>query len=102
MNAGIIVAGGEGARYGSYKQREMLLDKRVYQHVLDVFISSDLIESIYLVVHEDLYKEIEKDLSMYKTEKTIVLCKGGETRSQSVYNAVSIIDKGYNLSLIHI
>ena len=100
MNAGIIVAGGEGARYGSYKQREMLLNKRVYQYALDVFISSDLIESIYLVVHEDLYKEIEKDLSMYKTEKTIFLCKGGETRSQSVFYAVSIIDKGYNKDCI--
>ena len=91
MNAGIIVAAGEGTRYGSYKQREMLLDKRVYQHVLDVFISSDLIESIYLVVHENLYKAIEKDLSTYKTEKTIFLCKGGDTRPQSVYNAVSML-----------
>ena len=71
MNAGIIVAGGEGARYGSYKQREMLLDKRVYQYGLDVFISSDLIESIYLVVHNDLYKTIEKDLTTYNTKKTI-------------------------------
>jgi len=78
MNVGIIVAAGEGTRFGSYeryrqfgkfKQTEMLLNKKVYQHALDVFVSSDLIESIYLVVHEDLYETIEEDLSAYNTEK---------------------------------
>ena len=78
MNAGIIVAAGSGARFGSYKQNEMLLDKKVYQHVLDVFVSSDLIESIHLVVHNDLYKTIEKDLTIYNTKKRIFLCKGGQ------------------------
>ncbi len=96
MNAGVIVAAGAGTRFGSYKQTEMLLDKKVYQHSLDVFISSDFIESIYLVVHKDLYKTIEKDLATYNTEKRIFLCKGGETRAQSVYNALSIIDQNYN------
>ncbi len=96
MNAGIIVAAGEGTRFGKFKQTEILLDKRVYQHVLDIFISSDLIESIYLVVHKDLYKTIEQDLNKYQTEKKIFLCKGGDTRSHSVYNAISLIDQNYN------
>ena len=96
MNAGIIVAAGTGNRFGSYKQTEMLCNKKVYQHVLDVFVSSDLIESIYLVVHKDLYKSIEKDLTMYNTEKKIFLCKGGKTRAQSVYNAISTLDQNYN------
>ncbi len=63
MNVGIIVAAGEGTRFGKFKQTEMLLDKKVYQHVLDVFVSSDLIELICLVVHEDLYKTIKQDLN---------------------------------------
>ena len=96
MNAGIIVAAGSGARFGSYKQNEMLLDKKVYQHVLDVFVSSDLIESIHLVVHNDLYKTIEKDLTIYNTKKRIFLCKGGQTRAESVYNAVSSVGESYD------
>ena len=31
MNVGIIVAAGEGTRFGKFKQTEMLLDKKVYQ-----------------------------------------------------------------------
>lgn len=96
MNAGIIVAAGEGNRYGSYKQVEPLLDKKIYQYALDVFIRSNLIDAIYLVVHKDLRNIIEKDLSAYNTEKTIFLCTGGDTRSQSVYNAVSLLDQNYN------
>ena len=93
MNVGIIVAAGEGTRFGKFKQTEMLLDKKVYQHVLDVFVSSDLIELICLVVHEDLYETIKQDLNAYNTEKKIFVCEGGDTRLQSVYNAVSNIRK---------
>ena len=50
MNAGIIVAAGKGERYGSYKQTETLLNKKVYQYSLDVFNVADLIKSIYLVL----------------------------------------------------
>ena len=45
MNVGIIVAAGKGERYGSYKQTETLLNKKVYQYSLDVFNIVDLIES---------------------------------------------------------
>ena len=81
MNAGIIVAAGTGNRFGSYKQTEMLCNKKVYQHVLDVFVSSDLIESIYLVVHKDLYKSIKKDLTMYNTEKKNIFMQRRKNKS---------------------
>ena len=47
MNAGVIVAAGKGERYGSYKQIKILLNKKVYQYSLDIFNTSDLIDSIY-------------------------------------------------------
>ena len=41
MNAGIIVAAGEGTRYGSHKQVEPLLNKKVYQYALYAFLGSE-------------------------------------------------------------
>tara|TARA_Y100001970_G_scaffold284023_1_gene400524 strand:- start:615 stop:1742 length:1128 start_codon:yes stop_codon:yes gene_type:complete len=101
MNAGIIVAAGEGTRYGSYKQMEPLLDKKVYQYALDVFLGSELIDIIYLVVNKDLYGLIEKDLNKHNTSKSIILCEGGDTRAQSVYNAIMLIDHKYDKVCIH-
>ena len=101
MNAGIIVAAGKGERYGSYKQTETLLNKKVYQYSLDVFNIVDLIESVYLVVAEEIYNSIEEDLKSYPNNKPILLCRGGDTRAQSVYNAIKIISDVYDKVCIH-
>ena len=101
MNAGIIVAAGKGERYGSYKQTETLLNKKVYQYSLDVFNIVDIIESVYLVVAEEIYNSIEEDLKSYPNNKPILLCRGGDTRAQSVYNAIKIISDVYDKVCIH-
>ena len=93
MNAGIIVAAGEGTRYGSHKQVEPLLDKKVYQYALDAFLGSELIDIVYLVVNKDLYDINQKDLNQYNASKSIILCEGGDTRAKSVYNAISKLIK---------
>ena len=101
MNAGIIVAAGEGTRYGSHKQVEPLLDKKVYQYALDAFLGSELIDIVYLVVNKDLYDIIQKDLNQYNASKSIILCEGGDTRAKSVYNAITQIDQKYDKICIH-
>tara|TARA_B100000929_G_scaffold52871_1_gene38795 strand:+ start:169 stop:831 length:663 start_codon:yes stop_codon:yes gene_type:complete len=101
MNAGIIVAAGKGERYGSYKQTEILINKKVYQYSLDVFNIVDLIESVYLVVAEEIYSSIEEDLQSYQNNKPIFLCRGGDTRAQSVYNAIKSISNVYDKVCIH-
>ena len=73
MNAGIIVAAGKGERYGSYKQTEILLNKKIYQYSLDVFNVTDLIKSIYLVVTQEIYNSVEEDLRSYQNNKPIFL-----------------------------
>ena len=101
MNAGIIVAAGKGERYGSYKQTETLLNKKVYQYSLDVFNVADLIKSIYLVVAQEIYNSVEEDLRSYQNNKPIFLCKGGNTRAQSVYNAIQTFNDSYDKVCIH-
>ena len=101
MNAGVIVAGGTGNRFGSYKQPAVLNNKPVYQHSLDVFNESILVDTIYLVLPNDLLDQVEKDLSTYQSNKSIILCEGGDTRADSVYNAIQKLDDDNKLVFIH-
>lgn len=101
MNIGVIVAGGTGERFGGHKQTTILNNKPVYQYSLDVFNGSDLIDSIYLVLPKDLLVEIKKDLSTYNSSKPVILCEGGETRSESVYNAIKQLDSNTKIVFIH-
>ena len=101
MNVGVIVAGGKGSRFGGYKQTAILNNRPLYQYSLDIFNNSDSIDSIYLVIPKDLSPEIKKDLSTYDKNKPIILCDGGETRSESVYNAIKILSKDTKTVFIH-
>ena len=101
MNAGVIVAGGTGNRFGSYKQTAVLNNKPVYQHSLDVFNESILVDTIYLVLPNDLLDQVEKDLSTYQSNKSIILCEGGDTRADSVYSAIQKLDDNNKLVFIH-
>ena len=101
MNAGLIVAGGRGSRFGGYKQTAALNNKPVYQHSLDVFNESHLVDIIYLVFPNDLLDQVEKDLFTYQSNKTIILCEGGETRANSVYSAIQKLDNAIKLVFIH-
>jgi len=101
MNIGVIVAGGTGERFGGHKQTTVLNNKPIYQYSLDVFNDSDLIDSIYLVFPKDLLVEIKNDLSTYNSSKPVILCQGGETRSESVYNAIKQLDSNTKIVIIH-
>ncbi len=101
MNVGVIVAGGKGSRFGGYKQTAILNNRPLYQYSLDIFNNSDSIDSIYLVIPKDLSPGIKKDLSTYDKNKPIILCDGGETRSESVYNAIKILSKDTKTVFIH-
>ena len=91
MNAGVIVAGGKGSRFGGYKQTTTLHNKPIYQYSVDIFNSSDAIDIVYLVIPKDLFPKITKHLSNLHSSKSIILCEGGKTRSDSVYNAIKKI-----------
>ena len=101
MNAGIIVAGGTGRRFGGYKQAAILNNKPIYQYSIDVFNQSNVIGVIFLVIPKDLQQQTLQETSSMrmgfhpsiKLNIPIYLCYGGNTRSESVYNAIKKIDK---------
>ena len=53
------------------------------------------------MVAEEIYSSIEEDLKSYPNNKPILLCRGGDTRAQSVYNAIKIISDVYDKVCIH-
>jgi 2-C-methyl-D-erythritol 4-phosphate cytidylyltransferase len=76
----IIVAAGEGKRFGSAKQFALLKGKPVLDRTLETFEEHMKVTEIILVVREDWLRE--KYLSRYK--KLAAVVRGGERRQDSV------------------
>ena len=99
-NVAIILGAGSGERFGSYKQIEMINNKAVYSYSLDVFVDTNLFSTIFLVVPKKLINLIKKQLNEPKY-KDIIICEGGDSRSQSVHNAFSKIPPKNKKIFIH-
>jgi len=89
-NIAIIVGAGSGERFGSYKQVETINNKPVYKYSIDAFLNSDCFSQIILAVPKKLINVIPNQLTEERY-KDIIVCEGGNTRAQSVYNAFSKI-----------
>ena len=85
-NIAIIVGAGLGQRFGSFKQVEIINNKPVYLYSVDAFINTNSFSSIIVVVPKELTKTVSKDLADDRY-KNVIVCDGGNSRSQSVYNA---------------
>ena len=89
-NIAIIVGAGSGERFGSYKQVETINNKPVYKYSIDAFLNSDCFSQIILAIPKKLFSVIANQLNEDRY-KDIIICEGGNTRAQSVYNAFSKI-----------
>ena len=99
-NVAIILGAGSGARFGSYKQVEMINNKAVYSYSLDVFVDTNLFSKIFLVVPKKLIDLIKNQLNEPKY-KDVIICEGGDSRAQSVHNAFSKITTKNKKIFIH-
>lgn len=99
-NIAIIVGAGSGKRFGSFKQLEVIQNKPVYQHSLDVFVSSRIFSKIFLVLHTKLIESVKKEISNKKYDN-VVICEGGGTRIESTYNAFNEIKNQQSKVFIH-
>lgn len=94
----IIVAAGKAERFGGQipKQYQNLAGKPVLAHSLDLFLAQQDCKGIILVLnpdHENLYQEsIHKTLPAEKRD-LIKIIHGGQTRQDSVKNAMQFLDK---------
>ncbi len=90
MIAGILLAGGRGERVNSKvpKQFMKLGDKYLFEYPLESFRMSNIFEHIVLVVPKDWI-----DFVKVRTPSDIHVIVGGDTRSESVRNALDFLEK---------
>lgn len=103
-NLAIIVAAGNGRRFGADVPKQYILhkNKMLLRHCLDVFIKSKPIDAILTVIHpehREYYEQAIKGLD----EKMLPPVIGGAERQDSVYLALKAIDQyGYNPDFVYI
>ena len=87
---GIILLAGDSTRYGNQKNKnfELLENGTVLDYNLKVFLNSNLIDNIILVIREQDILEIMSILDKYEIEKKVTIVFGGQSRRESVYNAL--------------
>lgn len=94
----IIPAGGSSSRYkGKNKLLEVLTNKPVIMHSIDLFSQIEEIEEIIIPASLGLIPILENITKEYKNVKII---QGGKNRQESVYNALSAIEE-CDFVLIH-
>ena len=104
MNIAIIVAGGKGNRFGGELPKQFVLinGKPLMAYTLEVFNSSKHIDEIAIVSHKDYLSKTRDIVEQYHFNKVSYIIEGGETRQESVYNALKAITaKDDDVVLIH-
>lgn len=76
----ILLAAGEGKRFCGDKIMADLSGKPLFLHALETFLTSDLIDRAYIVVHDRNVKKIKK-----LVPATVTVVSGGKTRFESSY-----------------
>ncbi len=90
----IIPAGGVGRRFGSSipKQYVKVKGKEIIAYTLEAFQKSELIEGIVIAAEESFFELLEEVKEEYGFTKIKKVVKGGNTRQDSVYNALSSLE----------
>ena len=101
MVFGIVLAGGKGSRMGNTvmpKQFLKLGTKPILVHTVEKFFVNSRFEKIIVPTHRSWVEHarnlIEKNLG--KTDKVVVI-DGGETRNDTIMNAIAYIEENYGL-----
>ena len=84
----IIVAAGEGKRFGAVKQFALLKGKTILDWSLEKFEQHEAIDSIILVLGQDR----SGDEYLTKYTKIAAIARGGKKRQDSVYSGLSCVD----------
>ena len=94
MNIAIVLAGGVGARTGLEipKQFYKIRDMEILSYTLTAFESSEKIDKIVIVSLEEYFDKISEIVRKYDVKKHIMTVKNGDTRKQSVFNALKSLE----------
>lgn len=101
--AAIIVAGGQGVRFGGAVRKQYLTlnGRPVLWWSLQAFQKSPSISSIILVVPVEDRSRIERQARRWKLPKLFAVVPGGATRADSVREGLKQVPKGTKWVAIH-
>ena len=100
--AAVIVAAGKASRMeGTDKIMADLCGEPLILHTLRAFEESQDIQEIILVTREDLLDSLSQLCVEKKITKIKKLCKGGETRAESVQSGLDQVSKDCGYVAIH-
>lgn len=103
MNTAIIVAAGNGTRFGSAVPKQFLeiLGKPLLIHTLERFEECAAVDEIILVLSSREIENFRPLADKFHIEKLSRIISGGETRAASVYNGLKVIDKSAKIIAVH-
>src|SRR4051812_41258059 len=93
MNTAIIVAAGEGKRFGGEKPKQFLeiSGKPLIVHTLEKFQGCPDIDEIILVLPPNQTAEFSEIVENYNLKKLTKIISGGKTRAESVLNGINAV-----------
>ena len=96
----IIPAAGSSSRFGGLTPKQYLRigDETVLEKSVNLFLEISSIKKVYLAI--DPNEPLIRYQSFYNDPKVNIV-KGGNTRTESVFNALSVIDKDIDIVAIH-
>ncbi|MDD3628311.1 MAG: 2-C-methyl-D-erythritol 4-phosphate cytidylyltransferase [Actinomycetota bacterium] len=104
MNVAIITAAGRGIRFKSNINKQFLdiYGKPILAHTISAFQNSSKIKEIYISIPEDYLKFCQKNIiEKYSFTKVKKLVFGGDSRQESVYNALKEVSSSTRMVSIH-
>lgn len=100
--AAVIVAAGNASRMkGTDKIMADLCGEPLILHTLRAFQNSQDIQEIIVVTREDLQEQISLLCVQKQMSKVTKICKGGETRAESVKEGLAHISKDCDMVAVH-
>ena len=103
MNYGVVVAGGVGKRMGAEKPKQFLMigDKPIIVHTVEKFVLCRDLDKIIVLTPADWIgytgDVLAKHLGKSNMEN-VVVTEGGETRNETIMNAINYIDEHFGLN----
>lgn len=94
MNIAIIVFAGKGTRMGMDIPKQFLKvnGKDIVCYTIEAFDSHPLIDEIVLVTNKDYLSYVKSFKYVYNFKKIVIVVPGGDTRQESVRNALEAIN----------
>lgn len=103
MNTAIIVAAGSGTRFGANQAKQFVdvLGKPLILHTLDKFEACPVVDSLVLVLAEDVVQDPAISALVRPVTKIQAIVAGGTTRAESVRNGLSVVSSETKVVAVH-